>query len=75
MLSERYRPKTWADFIAQPIIAEIEQACGDDWLFDGGGERGLVTQGSVAKAWFDDSGTVVDALVIGSIDDQGKVQG
>jgi len=41
MLSERYRPKTWADFVGQPIIDDIRQACGDAHLFDGCGERWL----------------------------------
>ncbi len=48
MLSERYRPKTWTDFVGQPIIAEIEQACGDDWLFDGCGERWLFESDGIA---------------------------
>ena len=48
MLSERYRPKAWTDFVAQPIIAEIEQACGDEWLFDGGGERWLFESDGIA---------------------------
>ena len=25
MLSERYRPKTWTDFVGQPIIEDIEK--------------------------------------------------
>ena len=33
------------------------------------GERVLVVQGSVAKGWFDGSKAVVDALVIGSLDE------
>lgn len=33
------------------------------------GERVLVVQGSVAKAWFKDDSAVVDALVIGSLDE------
>ncbi len=41
MLSERYRPTTWNDFVGQPIIDDICQACGDSWLFDGCGERWL----------------------------------
>ena len=53
---------------SERIVAFDPLGCGD-------GERVLVTQGSVAKGWFDDSGTVIDALVIGSIDDQGKAQG
>ena len=48
MLSERYRPKAWPDFVGQPIIAEIEQACGDDWLFDGCGERWLFESDGIA---------------------------
>ena len=48
MLSERYRPQTWPDFVGQPIIEEIEQACGDEWLFDGGGERWLFESDGIA---------------------------
>lgn len=48
MLSERYRPKSWVDFIGQPVIAEIQAACGDNWLFDGGGERWLFESDGVA---------------------------
>ncbi len=48
MLSERYRPKAWADFVGQPVIAEIEQACGDEWLFDGCGERWLFESDGIA---------------------------
>ena len=48
MLSERYRPKAWTDFVGQPIIAEIEQACGDEWLFDGCGERWLFESDGIA---------------------------
>ena len=48
MLSERYRPKTWDDFIGQPIIDEIRQACGDSWNFDGCGERWLFESDSIA---------------------------
>ena len=47
-MSERYRPKTWADFVAQPVIAEIEQACADPWLFDGCGERWLFESDGIA---------------------------
>ena len=48
MLSERYRPKTWAAFVGQPVIAEIQAACGDSWLFDGGGERWLFESDGIA---------------------------
>jgi ethanolamine utilization protein EutN len=41
-----------------------------DPLGAGVGERVLVTQGSVAKAWFKESNNVVDALVIGILDEQ-----
>lgn len=40
-----------------------------DPLGSGEGERVLVTQGSVARAWFDADKVVVDALVIGSLDE------
>ena len=48
MLSERYRPQAWTDFVGQPVIAEIEQACGDEWLFDGCGERWLFESDGIA---------------------------
>lgn len=41
-----------------------------DPLGAGIGERVLVTQGSVAKAWFNEGNNVVDALVIGILDEQ-----
>lgn len=34
------------------------------------GECVLITQGSVARSWFSDSSAVVDALVIGSVDEE-----
>ncbi len=48
MLSERYRPKTWDDFIGQPIIDEIREACTDPWLFDGCGESWLFESDGIA---------------------------
>ena len=48
MLSERYRPKAWAEFVGQPVIAEIEQACSDPWLFEGCGERWLFESDGIA---------------------------
>ena len=48
MLSERYRPKTWADFIGQPVIDEIREATSDPWLFDGCGERWLFESDGIA---------------------------
>jgi ethanolamine utilization protein EutN len=40
-----------------------------DPLGAGVGERVLVTQGSVAKAWFKEANNIVDALVIGILDE------
>ncbi|GAG20459.1 unnamed protein product, partial [marine sediment metagenome] len=48
MLSERYRPKTWDDFVGQSVIDEIREACADDWLFDGCGERWLLESDGIA---------------------------
>ena len=48
MLSERYRPKAWVDFVGQPAINEIVEACCDSWLFDGCGERWLFESDGVA---------------------------
>ena len=48
MLSERYRPKTWADFVGQPVIDELRTACTDPWLFDGCGERWLLESDGIA---------------------------
>ena len=48
MLSERYRPKSWADFVGQSVISEIVEACSDSWLFDGCGERWLFESDGIA---------------------------
>jgi ethanolamine utilization protein EutN len=40
-----------------------------DPLGAGAGERVLVTMGSVARGWFKDGKAVVDALVIGILDE------
>ncbi len=40
-----------------------------DPLGAGSGERVLVTQGSVAKGWFKSGNAVIDALVIGIVDE------
>ncbi len=48
MLSERYRPKTWDEFVGQPIIGDIREACGDPWIFDGCGERWLFESDGIA---------------------------
>ncbi|WP_119389405.1 EutN/CcmL family microcompartment protein [Taklimakanibacter lacteus] len=57
------------------VAGEEEGGAGErmiafDPLGAGVGERVLVTQGSVAKAWFRDGNNVVDALVIGILDEQ-----
>jgi len=41
-----------------------------DTLGCGEGERVLVVQGSVARAWFAGERVVIDALVIGSLDEK-----
>lgn len=46
-----------------------------DPLGCGEGERVLVTQGPVAKGWFQDANAVVDALVVGSLDPTGESAG
>ena len=46
-----------------------------DVLGSGVGERVLVTQGSVAAAWFSGKPPPVDALIIGSIDSDPKTPG
>ena len=40
-----------------------------DPLGAGAGERVIVTQGSVAKGWFESGDAVIDALVIGIVDE------
>jgi len=45
-----------------------------DVLGSGVGERVLVTQGSVAAAWFSGKPPPVDALIIGSIDPDPRLQ-
>ncbi len=41
-----------------------------DPLGAGAGEQVLVTQGSVAKGWFKSGDAVIDALVIGIVDEK-----
>ena len=48
MLSEKYRPTKWDDFIGQPVIEDIKAACGDSWLFESGGERWLFESENIA---------------------------
>ncbi len=45
-----------------------------DPLGCGEGERVLVTQGSVAKGWFQEGNAVIDALVVGSLDPTGEAK-
>lgn len=48
---------------------DAEHIVAYDALGAGEGERVLVTQGSVAKGWFKDGKAVVDALIIGILDE------
>lgn len=45
-----------------------------DPLGAGDGERVLVTMGSVARSWFKDGKAVVDALIIGILDEPRSVR-
>jgi ethanolamine utilization protein EutN len=70
--------KVWAtkrlDELPSGALLEIrmeeddERLIAYDALGAGDGERVLVTQGSVAKGWFKDGKSVIDALVIGIVD-------
>ncbi len=53
----------------------VERLVAFDQLGCGEGERFLVTQGPVAKGWFQDANAVVDALVVGSLDPTGETAG
>ncbi len=48
----------------------VERILAFDPLGAGRDERVIVTQGSVAKGWFETGNAVVDALVIGIVDEQ-----
>ncbi len=48
MLSEKYRPKAWGDFVGQPVIDEIAAACREPEPFEYGGERWLFESDGVA---------------------------
>ncbi len=67
MLSERYRPNTWDDFVGQPVIDEIRVACSDTWLFDGCGERWLFESDGIAGCG-KTSAAYVTARVLGCSD-------
>ena len=56
--------------VANDEDGESERMVAFDPLGAGIGERVLITQGSVAKAWFKDGNNIVDALVIGILDEQ-----
>jgi ethanolamine utilization protein EutN len=70
--------KVWAtkrlDELPSGALLEIrmeeddERLIAYDALGAGDGERVLITQGSVAKGWFKDGKAVIDALVIGIVD-------
>ena len=47
-----------------------ERVLAYDPLGAGTGEQVLITQGSVAKGWFDSGDAVIDALVIGIVDEE-----
>ena len=48
MLSDKYKPITWDDFIGQPVIPEIVAACEESDLFEYGGERWLFESDGIA---------------------------
>jgi len=48
MLSEKYRPKAWTDFVGQPIIDEIAAASREPERCQYGGERWLFESGRIA---------------------------
>ena len=49
----------------------VEKILAFDPLGAGEGERVVVTQGSVAKGWFQSGDAVIDSLVIGIVDEPG----
>ena len=49
MISEKYRPKRWEDFVGQPVIAEIAAACREPDLFEYGGERWLAASATCSS--------------------------
>jgi ethanolamine utilization protein EutN len=79
MLKGRVLGSIWAtrkvDQLPPGAFLEIEIDGGStlvafDVLGSGVGERVLIATGSVASGWFGDSHPPIDALIIGSIDDQ-----
>jgi ethanolamine utilization protein EutN len=57
------------DFDPAEPGGKVERIVAFDVLGCGDGERVLVTQGSVARAYFEAGRVVVDALIIGSLDE------
>lgn len=53
----------------------VETILAFDPLGAGEGERVVVTQGSVAKGWFNNSENVIDSLVIGIVDEPAAENG
>ena len=48
MLSDKYRPETWDQFVGQPVIDEMAAACDEPDLFAYGGERWLFESDGIA---------------------------
>jgi ethanolamine utilization protein EutN len=59
-------------FLEVELEPDHERLVAFDVLGSGVGERVLVARGSAATAWFGEQRPPIDALVIGSIDDNGN---
>jgi len=79
MVKGRVIGKVWStkriDTLPQGALLDVELENGShlvafDPLGCGDGEQVLVTQGSVAAAYFENVKAPVDALIVGSIDEQ-----
>jgi ethanolamine utilization protein EutN len=79
MVKGRVIGKVWSskriDTLPQGALLDVELENGShlvafDPLGCGDGEQVLITQGSVAAAFFDNVKAPVDALIVGSIDEQ-----
>lgn len=69
MISEKYRPNRWEDFVGQPVIAEIAAACREPDLFAYGGERWLFESDGIPGCGKTSAAYVVaDALGIARFD-------
>jgi ethanolamine utilization protein EutN len=80
MVKGRVIGKVWStkriDTLPQGALLDVELENGShlvafDPLGCGDGEQVLITQGSVAAAFFENVKAPVDALIVGSIDEQG----